>query len=103
MTKPAEGGTKQTPSVGAQVVAEGLRVVPLGVWQDHLVQQVVQVLFGCIFKFDGMVRQFITDDKGTVLIGCFGLPPYTEDHEFRAVMCGLEMLTSMEKLKKYVF
>ena len=28
-----------------------------------------------IFRFDGMVRQFLADDKGTVCIAAFGLPP----------------------------
>jgi len=30
-----------------------------------------------IFKYEGMVRQFLVDDKGTVLIAAFGVPPFS--------------------------
>jgi len=30
-----------------------------------------------IFKSEGTVRQFLVDDKGTVLVAAFGLPPFS--------------------------
>ena len=39
-----------------------------------LYQQIVVAFQVQLSKFDGRLRQFLTDDKGTVLIACFGLP-----------------------------
>eukprot|EP00002_Diphylleia_rotans_P011912 TRINITY_DN2342_c0_g1_i1.p1 TRINITY_DN2342_c0_g1~~TRINITY_DN2342_c0_g1_i1.p1 ORF type:complete len:1544 (+),score=309.01 TRINITY_DN2342_c0_g1_i1:168-4799(+) len=40
----------------------------------------------CLRKLDGSIRQYIVDDKGCVLIACFGLPSQThEDDAFRCV------------------
>lgn len=30
----------------------------------------------CLSKFGGVLRQFVVDDKGCVMIGAFGLPQY---------------------------
>ena len=39
-----------------------------------LYQQMVVAFQIILTQFDGRLRQFLTDDKGTVLIACFGLP-----------------------------
>jgi class 3 adenylate cyclase/tetratricopeptide (TPR) repeat protein len=45
-----------------------------------------------IARYEGTVRQFIVDDKGSVLIAAFGLPPLAhEDDPTRAVECALEI------------
>lgn len=31
---------------------------------------------GCLTKFGGVLRQFVVDDKGCVMIGAFGLPQH---------------------------
>ena len=32
-----------------------------------------------IFQYEGIVRQFLVDDKGTVLIAAFGVPPLSHE------------------------
>ena len=45
-----------------------------------------------IFKYEGMVRQFLVDDKGTVLIAAFGVPPFShEDDSIRGVQAAVEI------------
>ena len=52
----------------------------------ELYQQIVVAFQVQLSKHDGRLRQFLTDDKGTVLIGCFGLPgTSTISRELRAV------------------
>lgn len=51
-----------------------------------------------IFRFEGMVRQFLVDDKGTVLIAVFGVPPYKHiDDPIRAVKTALEISEILER------
>ena len=38
-------------------------------------QQYLVLMQAEVFRYAGMVRQFLADDKGTVLIAAFGLPP----------------------------
>ena len=52
-----------------------------------------------IFKYEGMVRQFLSDDKGTVLIAAFGLPPYShEDDAVRGVKTAIEIYRDLQNL-----
>eukprot|EP01125_Pyxidicula_operculata_P003722 TRINITY_DN1498_c1_g1_i1.p1 TRINITY_DN1498_c1_g1~~TRINITY_DN1498_c1_g1_i1.p1 ORF type:complete len:1676 (-),score=371.59 TRINITY_DN1498_c1_g1_i1:567-5594(-) len=51
-----------------------------------------------IYQYEGTVRQFIIDDKGSVLIAAFGLPPLAhEDDPIRAVKSSILL---REKLKQ---
>jgi class 3 adenylate cyclase/tetratricopeptide (TPR) repeat protein len=60
----------------------------------HEVMQAMQV---SLYHFEGSVRQFIMDDKGTVFIAAFGVPPLThEDDPLRGVHAAL---TIQSKLK----
>ena len=52
-----------------------------------------------VFQYQGMVRQFLADDKGTVLIAVFGVPPYSHtDGPLRGVRAAIAM---HRKLKQY--
>jgi class 3 adenylate cyclase len=45
-----------------------------------------------VFRYEGMVRQFIVDDKGTVLIAAFGVPPFGhEDDPGRGIKTAWEI------------
>lgn len=45
-----------------------------------------------VFRYEGMVRQFIVDDKGTVLIAAFGVPPFGhEDDAVRGIKAAWEI------------
>jgi len=53
-----------------------------------------------IYKYEGTVRQFMIDDKGSVLIAGFGLPPFShEDDATRAVECALDIYDTLQKLQ----
>jgi class 3 adenylate cyclase/tetratricopeptide (TPR) repeat protein len=65
----------------------------------ELVQQAIQAMQQAIYQYEGSVRQFIKDDKGSVLIGAFGLPPLAhEDNAERALLAGLAMRENLLKL-----
>ena len=47
----------------------------------------------------GMIRQILVDDKGTVLIGAFGVPPFSHtDDPLRAVRAALSIKEMLFKL-----
>lgn len=53
-------------------------------------QQCVTVMQECVQFYEGTIRQFIIDDKGSVLIAAFGLPPLShEDDPCRAVQAAM--------------
>ena len=50
-----------------------------------------------IFKYEGMVRQFLADDKGTVLIAAFGLPPFCHiEDPLRGINAALEIYQNLK-------
>ena len=50
-----------------------------------------------IFRYEGMVRQFLSDDKGTVLIAAFGVPPFSHaEGALRGVKAAMEIHKSLE-------
>jgi adenylate cyclase 10 len=49
-------------------------------------QKAVKLMQNAIYNTEGTLRQFIIDDKGSVLIAAFGLPPLShEDDPARAL------------------
>lgn len=55
-------------------------------------QAVVQKMFSNVEESEGMIRQFLIDDKGSVFIAGFGLPPLSHlDDPTRAVICALKI------------
>jgi hypothetical protein len=56
------------------------------------IHKVLQCMQRVIFQYEGMVRQFLADDKGTVLIAAFGLPPFSHDNDaVRGVKAALQI------------
>jgi class 3 adenylate cyclase/tetratricopeptide (TPR) repeat protein len=52
-----------------------------------------------IYRYQGILRQLVVDDKGTVMLVFFGAPPYAhEDDPVRAVRCALDMVAASEEL-----
>ena len=63
------------------------------------INQVLGCMQQIIFKYEGMVRQFLADDKGTVLIAAFGLPPYShDDDQVRGIRTAIEIHQGLEGL-----
>jgi len=50
-----------------------------------------------IYLLEGSVRQFIMDDKGTTLIGVFGLYPAHDNDPFLSIKCALSIVKSLEE------
>jgi class 3 adenylate cyclase/tetratricopeptide (TPR) repeat protein len=63
------------------------------------VQDAVLAMQRTIYRYAGTLRQFIVDDKGSVLIAAWGLPPLAhEDDPKRAVLAALEIAEALFKL-----
>ena len=61
-----------------------LGIDPMQVGQ---LQAIMEILQATMDRYEGTVVQLMTDDKGTVGIACFGLPPSThEDDAVRAIL-----------------
>lgn len=62
-------------------------------------QQCVTVMQECVQFYEGTIRQFIIDDKGSVLIAAFGLPPLShEDDPCRAVQAAMMLQKRVAEL-----
>jgi class 3 adenylate cyclase/tetratricopeptide (TPR) repeat protein len=56
------------------------------------IDQTLRALQVPLYRYEGQIRQFLVDDKGTILIVAFGLPPVShEDDAVRAVRTALDM------------
>lgn len=62
------------------------------------IDDVLRALQTPLYRAEGAVRQFLVDDKGTVLIAAFGLPPSShEDDAVRAVRTAIAMREAAAK------
>ena len=64
-----------------------------------LIQKCLCEMQRVIFEYGGMVRQFLVDDKGTVLIAAFGVPVGHEDDQIRGIKTALELNANLQRLK----
>ncbi|CAM9169930.1 unnamed protein product, partial [Scytosiphon promiscuus] len=65
-----------------------------------LLQQTMDLGVSSLLKFGGVLRQFVVDDKGCVMIGAFGLPQYSyEDNEVRAISASKEIILAFQGLQ----
>ncbi|KAJ3117670.1 Adenylate cyclase type 10 [Phlyctochytrium bullatum] len=68
---------------------------------NKLVQSLVARLLKLIHKHNGVFQQCSVDDKGTTLLVCFGLPPFTGSQPaVTAVRVALEFLRGLEAGKE---
>ena len=63
------------------------------------VQIIVNTIQRCVYKNMGALNKFLMDDKGSVMLMCWGLPPIssTDDH-LRSVLCGFDLINELKKL-----
>lgn len=60
-------------------------------------QIIITAVQTALKHYEGVIRQFIIDDKGTVLIAAFGLPHYShEDDPLRAVKSAMEIQQTLK-------
>ena len=63
------------------------------------INQILRIMQQIIFNYEGMIRQFLADDKGTVLIAAFGLPPFAHiDDPIRGIKSALEIYQSLKEI-----
>jgi len=63
------------------------------------IQKIVNCVQRCIYRTRGALNKFLLDDKGSVMLCCWGLPPISaSDDHVRAVNTGLSLI---ESLKEY--
>eukprot|EP01094_Clydonella_sp_ATCC50884_P020498 TRINITY_DN4269_c0_g1_i7.p1 TRINITY_DN4269_c0_g1~~TRINITY_DN4269_c0_g1_i7.p1 ORF type:complete len:1194 (-),score=265.90 TRINITY_DN4269_c0_g1_i7:206-3700(-) len=67
---------------------------------DHMpVHRALRAMQTAIFRYEGMIRQILVDDKGTVLIGAFGVPPLSHsDDALRGTRAALMIKEELFKL-----
>ncbi len=62
-----------------------------------MLQKALMIMQASLYQFEGSLRQFIMDDKGTTLIGVFGLYPFSHENDaLLATRCALEMQTRLQ-------
>ena len=49
-----------------------------------------------VYSYDGTIRQFLVDDKGMVLIACYGIVSHSDDAE-RAARCSMNIADDLRK------
>lgn len=60
------------------------------------VQDIVKTVQRCTYRTRGSLNKFLMDDKGSVMLICWGLPPLsaTDDH-LRAVITGFDLIREL--------
>jgi predicted ATPase/class 3 adenylate cyclase len=65
----------------------------------HPLQQATSTVQQGIYQYDGTIRQVMIDDKGTVIIAAFGLPPFAhEDDALRGIQAALKIQQDLNQL-----
>ena len=63
------------------------------------VQQITHAMQNVLSRYEGNLHKLIVDDKGTVLLSAFGLPPMAhEDDAARGVQAALEIQDKLSQL-----
>ena len=68
-----------------------------GINESHL-NDVYSALKSVLAKFEGLMRDFLFEDKGCTLIACFGISRITEVDSLRAVLFALEAASACNSL-----
>ena len=63
------------------------------------IQKIVKTVQRCVYRTKGSLNKFLMDDKGSVMVICWGLPPMSHyDDHIRSVLCGTTMIEELRKL-----
>jgi class 3 adenylate cyclase len=63
------------------------------------IQKIVSTVQRCVYRTRGALNKFLMDDKGSVMLICWGLPPGSQyDDHVRGVLCGLSIIEELKKL-----
>ena len=62
------------------------------------IQNIISTIQVCVYKTRGSLNKFLLDDKGSVILCCWGLPPFsTSDDSVRAVYSGNLILKELKE------
>ena len=62
------------------------------------VQDIIETVQKCVYKTRGSLNKFLMDDKGSVMLIAWGLPPLSNyDDSVRAVRTGLDIIKELRK------
>ena len=62
------------------------------------VQKIVFCIQRCVYRARGSLNKFLMDDKGSVMLMCWGLPPMSHpDDHLRAVLTGFDLIRELKK------
>ena len=70
--------------------------------QDGLehIQNIISIVQRCIYRTQGSLNKFLMDDKGSVLLVAWGLPPLSNhDDSLRAVLTGINLIKELKNYK----
>ena len=70
--------------------------------QDGLehIQKIISIVQRCIYRTQGSLNKFLMDDKGSVLLIAWGLPPLSNhDDSLRAVLTGINLIQELQNYK----
>ena len=70
--------------------------------QDGLehIQNIISIVQRCIYRTQGSLNKFLMDDKGSVLLVAWGLPPLSNhDDSLRAVLTGINLIQELQNYK----
>ena len=70
--------------------------------QDGLehIQNIISKVQRCIYRTQGSLNKFLMDDKGSVLLIAWGLPPLSDhDDSLRAVLTGINIIQELKNYK----
>ncbi len=64
----------------------------------NLLQKAISLMQASLYQLEGSLRQFIMDDKGTTLIGVFGLYPFAHENDaLLATRCAIDMQNKLQE------
>lgn len=64
------------------------------------IQKIIKCVQNCIYRTRGSLNKFLMDDKGSVLLIAWGLPPISaHDDPLRAVLTGINIINELKNLK----
>ena len=62
------------------------------------IQTIVKTVQRCVYRTRGGLNKFLMDDKGSVMLICWGLPPLSaHDDHIRSVYTGLTLINELKK------
>ena len=70
--------------------------------EDHVNQMannLIKMVQRCVYRTRGGLNKFLMDDKGTLMLLCWGLPPLSNpDDHLRGVLAALSLINDLKKV-----